>query len=533
MWVVLIGALIGACSTPTVPTHEPATQTNSISNVAKNTPSSSPTVEFTSPPSAHLRTSTSSPKATLTATVSNDPFDATRTAYYWMATPVTSTPTPLATEQPGTFAYINTFPKIDLNKLPTASAAPAIPCPVSQVSPQSTPVLNSWAFPNESQPNPASAADILFFLNAYGPEALVGKNAIPSNQIIDSDTITAYQDFTNDKIPEIVITQTGWFRIYGCKESHYQLLFELGPDPRFFAPYILAIQDLNRNGIPEIYLKIAAYSQSARDLGAVEWDGERFRWILLYPDGQTYVTVAPGYLSFQDINGDGFQEVIANFDIPIWTNYDLGLPWRKAKQIFKWNGKYFLFYKENFDPPVFRYQAVEDGDRASLAGDYVSALNLYQQAIFSDKLEWYSAERRGTMHLQWESQFDPTPQPTPTLPNADPDEYDNLAAYASYRIMVIHALHGYFSDAQVVYNDLQKHYLEAKNGSIYAKLATEFWKEYAASRDMSKGCSKALDFARQNWLEVTQYLGNTDGGATYFGNQGLKYEMDGNLLCPF
>jgi hypothetical protein len=365
--------------------------------------------------------------------------------------------------------------------------------------------------------------------------ALVGKNTIPSNQLISfaSGSITAFQDLTNDSMPEILITQTGWLRIYGCRNSRYQVLFELGPDPHLYAPYILAIQDLNRNGIPEIYLKIAAYSQSARDLGGIEWDGEKFQWIMLYPDGQHYVTVEPGDLSFEDVDRDGFEEVVANLNIPVWTNYELGLPWRKTKQIFKWNGEYFLFYKEIFDPPVFRFQAVEDGDRASLAGDYDAALDLYQQVIFSDKLDWFSADMRGTMQLQWESQFDLTPQPTPTFPVQDSMEYDNLAAYSAYRIMLIHAKHGYISDAQVVYNDLQKKYSDGKNGSVYAQMAAEFWGEYSATRDMTKSCSRALNFARQHWSDVIHYLGNTQDGAIFFGDQGLGYDQDGNMLCPF
>jgi hypothetical protein len=457
------------------------------------------------------------------------------TADYWLIKSLPPSPTPLTTETPGTIGYLQIFPKIELNQLLTATHLPAASCPQSQGIPESTPVFSTYGITTDDIPNPATAEEVLSFLNTYGPIPLVGKNAVPSDNLLamDSGAVTAFQDFTNDKIPEIVITQHGWMRIYSCRDGLYQVIFELGPDGHSLPPKIEAIHDLNRNGIPEIYLQIASATQAARELSGMEWDGEKFQRILLYPDGQDYVWVEPGYFTFQDMDHDGLQEVVAIWEIPVWSDYVQGLPWRIAKEVFKWNGKVFLFYQEILDPPVFRFQAVEDGDRASLVGDYEKALDLYQQAIFSDKLEWYSQARRETMQQQWQSRYAETPLPSPTIPAPDPMEFDNLAAYAGYRILLIHVKHGYLSDAQVVYDDLQKKYSGSKNGSYYAEMAAEFWSEYSATRDMTKGCAKALEFARLHWPGVTYYLGNTKGGYIDFGDQGLDYEKDGNMLCPF
>ncbi len=42
------------------------------------------------------------------------------------------------------------------------------------------------------------------------------------------------------------------------------------------------------------------------------------------------------------------------------------------------------------------------------------------------------------------------------MPQPDPNEYPNLAAYARYRIMLLYLLQGWDSDAQVIYETLQE-----------------------------------------------------------------------------
>jgi hypothetical protein len=423
-------------------------------------------------------------------------------------------------------------PTWNINRLTTATRNPAAICPNVTPKPAKTPIFSKYYMQEDGQPLPSTDEEINLFLTDYGVQPILRKDIVASNQILPAP-IVAYQDFTNDGIPEVIIIHRSSLRIYGCNAERYQKLFELGPDGYLLPPVIVAIDDLNRNGIPEIYMRTGIYTQGGADFGAIEWDGNKFNWIITNANGTNSVHVAPGYLTFDDIDHDGIKEVVVISKVPIWSDYPSGLPWRDTKEIYKWDGETFMFHREIMAPPIFRFQAVQDGDRSVIEQDYSKALDLYQQAIFSDKLEWYSAARQETMRQQWGVNFSNPPVPAPTLPAADPLEYDNLAAYATYRIMLLHIEHGYFSDAKAVYDGLLKKYPEGSNGSIYGKLAQAFWNEFTATKRIGNGCQKALDFAVQNWDEVTKYLGYNWIGEDHFGWQGLKYASGGNMICPF
>lgn len=179
------------------------------------------------------------------------------------------------------------------------------------------------------------------------------------------------------------------------------------------------------------------------------------------------------------------------------------------------------------DPPEYRFQAVQDGDRASLAGQYDKALGFYQQAIFDDKLEgWSRAQRDYVLQVHFD-QEDGTATPVETRPPLDPAEYPALAAYARYRIMLLHVVQGHLSDAKVVYDTLQAKFPEGQHGYIQAELATAFWKRYAMSGDIGDACNAAIEYTQSNSIDILFYLGNN----SQYGSQNLAYTPE--TVCPF
>ena len=373
--------------------------------------------------------------------------------------------------------------------------------------------------------------DILDFLNKYGIQVFWSELK-KSGSTYWPISIQAYRDLTNDGFPELAVG-AGLFYIFGCKDGHYVTLYKMEPDAYLDAPRIISIVDANRNDLPEITLLLGFESQGGHSYQVLEWDGDNFQNVLIsgYDWWADSIFVeAPGDLVYADIDHDGFREYIANIGIPVWETYELGIPWRQEKQIYKWNGKQFVFLKSIFSPPEYRFQAVQDGDRAAREGDYKNALNSYQLAIYNDKLGWWSPDRREYVRKAFFDSFVSTrATPTPILPLPDIEEYDNLAAYSRYRIMLLDLSRGWVSDAKVIYETIQNKYPDGKTGYVYASLAENVWKEFLYSGDLGKACKKALDFASNNKDDVFYYI----SGSGFPGNHGINYETDPIWICPY
>jgi hypothetical protein len=207
--------------------------------------------------------------------------------------------------------------------------------------------------------------------------------------------------------------------------------------------------------------------------------------------------------------------------IPIWSEYVDGLPWRKETRTCTWNGEKYVLTRTEFSLPEFRFQAVQDADRAALAGEYDRAIDLYRQAIFDDQLDWWSADRE--MYEIQQVAFE-TPVPWPT-PIPDPAEYYYLAAYSRFRILVLHVLRGFTSDAKIVYDTLQAKFPDGEAGYEFVEMAALFWDEYQGSSDVGAACGKAIEYAAAH-PDILPYL-----GSHYHGDQDHTYVPDD--VCPF
>jgi hypothetical protein len=231
----------------------------------------------------------------------------------------------------------------------------------------------------------------------------------------------------------------------------------------------------------------------------------------------------------KDIDGNGTLELILTGSPPIETTsaYD-GLPWRNETHIYNWNGDLFLRYRVIFSPPEYRFQAVQDGDRASLVGDYELAEEFYQQTISNNLLEWWSTERWSYEVRSLSAQPDepPLPTPVPVL-----TEYPNLAAYARFRILLLHIVRGNMIEGEEELNDLRERYQADEPGYAFVEVATAFWNEYQKAANVEEACAKAIEYAKLHPTEVLSFLGNGEYAGAYFGFQSLEYRPED--ICPF
>jgi hypothetical protein len=340
------------------------------------------------------------------------------------------------------------------------------------------------------------------------------------------------QDLTGDGIPEFIVSRVNLY-IFGCRNGKYEMLLQLNNDDwvnRVAAPWIIAVDDLNSDGTPEIVVK-SYYGMTGTAFRVFEWQKDQFNNLINAEPTSNYFTVSNaiaipmGEIILNDVDKNGTKELIAQ-------GYELfpnGLPSRGEQYTYGWNGKNFVLLSKEYSKPIYRFEAVQDGDRYSLAGNFNKAVTLYQDAIFSDKLDWWSSERN-----QYEVNcFNAKPNCPgfPTPPSPDPKEYYNLAAYARFRIMVIYILRGWISDAETIYNELQKQFPPGQTGNAYAEMASQFWNEYQASGNMKKACNKAIDYAKSNPADILSYLGNSDYALAYYGEQSLSYTAED--VCPF
>ncbi|HEX9333563.1 MAG TPA: VCBS repeat-containing protein, partial [Anaerolineales bacterium] len=367
----------------------------------------------------------------------------------------TSVPTATATATITPLPTIPSFtPTFDARTIVTVTPAPPASCPKEDPN----------IVANFSGPYLYGYDDILVYLNAGGT----------LTQLATTNQWDKIVDLTGDGLSEVGFSGLARYDILGCKDRIYQDLLYLDGE---FGVELADILDLNKNGIPElIFYSFSRYGYA--EVYIFEWDGSTFRSLIdLGTDPSTGAVIdavaATTYYKLKDMNGDGLKEIVVVYD-----NKELcgglrgldfcdGTPTRKQITTLGWNGKNFINLKpENYGPPEYRFQAIQDGDRQARYGKYSEALSLYQEAIFDEQLKWWSPTRS-----EYEIKTNtakpekiPTVYPTPILDNT---EYPRLAAYAYYRIMLLHIMQGHESDAGTVYKILQQKFGNNQYGRPY------------------------------------------------------------------
>jgi hypothetical protein len=318
-----------------------------------------------------------------------------------------------------------------------------------------------------------------------------------------------YEDVTGDLIPELFFFDFNLFpqpHILMCDKKNFKaflLPVEQG------SVEIYSIQDFTKNNIPEIILTYSGCSGSGCfGIDLVEWDGQKF--VDLSPEVSIWGLKE---FKFDDTNQDGFREIILTGDRPGSCCEADMLPWRFMSIVYSWNGsKYEETYK-TFDPPIYRFQALQDADGEVLYKHYDKALNFYQDVIFSHELNWWSPElRQYEREKYYAGHYDSNNPTLSPAPNEDPTEYPRLAAYAYYRMVILHTYLGEMEAAQIQYATLQEKFPTGNPGQPYAEMATDFWKAYQSSGKIYNACAAAIAFADAH-PEILTPLGSDYHGA--------------------
>lgn len=444
---------------------------------------------------------------------------------------VVSSPTFTPTVAPPTLTATPAIPIItptfDVSKIVTVTPAEKAVCPIAQPAENlDFDFLNVMVGMDDENRSHAEE-NVLNFLNTYGAEPLVSYLRYHWKS---EGRKFLFEDLTNDDVPELTISLTSFF-IFSCRNGRYEKVFELLPDGRAWAPTILFAKDNNRDGIPELIILIGTWSQGGRAYHVFEWDGENFHNLIPseladYPEaGEIWVEATTGKIHCEDIDHDLLNEIILDSGVPTWGIYYDGLPWRNETTYYKWNGKNYIPAYYKFSSPEFRFQAIQDGDLAASQSELDKALSLYQDAIFSDKLKDFSPEILANLRDNWYSQRGASKKPTPTPYPTDPTEYPRLAAYAYYRIMLLHLIRGYKTDAMTVFNTLQQKFPEGNPGYPYVEMANAFMQEYQSTHDIPVSCFAAIQYAAEN-PEILTPL-----GSDYHGWQSHTYKSED--VCPF
>jgi len=239
----------------------------------------------------------------------------------------------------------------------------------------------------------------LSFLNEYGADRLVAELRHLGNDTAEQrghgigNASWLYQDLTGDGVAEFAFVAIDVY-VMGCRNGTYETLLRVHPDWNIGDLVEIAdSRDLNLDGVPE--LVVAEYGGWHTDVYVHEWNGQSFD-LLGQSEGLPYlymqggVGTGPTEFDIVDLDTNGTDEFVFRGGIP--TNFDrlyFG-PWRVRTDVYAWNGDKYALSEQRYSAPEYRFQAVQDGDRAMLAGRYEDAWVLFQTAIFSDTLEWWS-----------------------------------------------------------------------------------------------------------------------------------------------
>jgi len=436
----------------------------------------------------------------------------------------TATQTPTATFTP--LPTISTFtPTFDVSTIVTVTPAEKAECP---------------------KENPSLVPEFPYCKNGdclagpYHEEMLNYLNAGGSLKRLENKNWETILDLTGDGIKDLIHSDLGAIYIYGCKEGKYATLLEFKGIET--SPQIETIIDLNQNGIPEIILSnTEGYAYFS--ITILEWDSNKFTSLIkIRIDENDYDFFGGTFFKYSitDINNNGIVDIVGTSYNALSFDDLSRLPIRQTTTILSWNGTNYVVSSYEPAKVQYRFQAIQDGDNNTLHNNFEKALILYRDAIFDQNLEWWSKERQefeihnalNDYFKDWYLEgFPPaktaTPTPFPTLSPVypDPAEYPSLAAYAYYRIMLLHLVQGQDAEAASTYQTLRDTFGTDPYAAPYVEMATAFWDSYQSTHKMYDGCAAAIQYAVER-PEILIPL-----GSDYHGAQSHIYVPAD--VCPF
>jgi hypothetical protein len=312
------------------------------------------------------------------------------------------------------------------------------------------------------------------------------------------------RDLTGDAVAEVIVqinrftgaTYNGAILVFRCAGGQYNggVVRELnGWAVEFLdgsdAPAIRAVADLTGDRLPELVVSfISAFPAPAYER----------TFSILTPEGDEIGRAVAGFYGdgvVRDSDADGTFELVltqprlVRQDPYQWSRLD-----RDGETIVAWDGEAFaVACSRRVTPPVYRIQAVEDGENALGCGHYAQAVAFYRMAIEDNTLiGWseadnycpgceraYAAEDSAGAE-GYARQFD--------YPVPDPGERPYLAAFARYRLVMLYAALGDVAESEAQYDQLASEV--GSPGAEFVEAAAIFREAFQADGDAGLACER-------------------------------------------
>ena len=381
----------------------------------------------------------------------------------------------------------------------TATLTNATPAPTSAVCPPP----GDPAFPQ-----PAEFLDypdaIQLYLSAGGDLEALRSKLIAWNALSRDEDQVVSADLDGNGFDEVIlsvvdpqghtIAPSGVVLVFECSARGYVRRYrEGGGEIETFNPSteILKVDDLTLDGLHDVVyvLRSCGAHTCYERLKVLGWDGAQLTSLMAdtlelpYPD----YALRPGRI--EAVSG-GIGSVGAE-------------PQRGYAEIWAWNGRVFTRTKTVYEPPVYRYHALLDGDRALRSGGYVTATQAYERVIEDDTLKAFTGAIGQT---------------------DEAEERAFLTAFARWRLLLIGLETGELDRAQAELSRLQVDNPPGSVGSRVTELSRVFWETHSQGADMTESCSAIVSSA-ERYASVLAFFNDNYGYANPL--------WEPTDLCPF
>jgi hypothetical protein len=423
---------------------------------------------------------------------------------------------------------------------PTASAVPPTPTPAPTPTLNFTEIRDCPSSGNPGLPDEPPAfedylSEICSFLVAGGSVSTLearlknwGTYISDTKSQQSSGSVWEIDDLAGNGSEDIVVIAyeptavydpTGHLYVIDCVLESCRVLYEfpfiLFPSRK--EPEILQSGDINADGALDLtYIQFTGSDTRGipyHTITSLEWNESQQQLKDLTDGG---IKIGGCLREITDTDGDGVNEIVAAI---VARDREHGPPpHRMDTAIYAWDGTQYVLSQTIPGPPLYRYQALEDAWAAVEGGDFDSALQLYQQAIQDDDL------------LQLWVELPEGEQPEREQPKQRP----YIAAYAYYRMMLVHVLKGDIGTARATQERLVGEYRiegnddqwdESKLGYGFAQMAHIFWQAFETDQNVSTGCDAVVTYATEN-PQLIEWLVRFGGGL----DATVEEPLD---LCPF
>jgi hypothetical protein len=302
------------------------------------------------------------------------------------------------------------------------------------------------------------------------------------------------RDLTSDGLEDALVVlyegdqQTelfGSILVFRCDKNRYKLAYSSSPAQNLGPPLLIALQDLNADGVPEmLYSRETCGAHTCfQQIEILRWDRSGFKNLL---KGRSDELPSPTIELFGPTSDGSYRVEITAEGI---ASVGAG-PYRKFTRIWGWSAEQasFVVMDEQLAPPTFRIHMLHDADDAASAGNLEAALIMYQRVREDGDLDdWVKGESGQA----------------------------ELAAFATLRQMNIYVLLGRLDAARQAIDFLKASIPESDPGHGIRLLAEIYWQTYRETQDPGAACASTQRFAEQQPAQVLEPLQYGYANRTY------------------